>query len=520
MSEALKTMIFVGSALLIAIVAYATKPQPIPFKQIDQVGKPLFEDFKDPADAASLEIVKFDEDLGTLHPFKVERDKFNRWTIPSHSGYPADAEDQMRDAAVSLLDLKVLGVASEVASEHELLGVVEPKEESLKVGDKGVGMLVEVKDSNGENLAKLVIGKKVRDTEDQHFVRVPPQDVVFTVKIDPDKFTTKFEDWIEKDLLKLSSFDIADVTIKDYSVSNKLVNTPQGPALDFSIDERFDADLHWNADDGKWEVAELTEYAAEGEEPKVIKSPPEGKEVNTEKMNDLKSALDDLEIVDVRRKPDGLTADLKAGEGFVNSNQAVQDLFSRGFLPLRAAGSDEVEIRCVNGEVHVTTKDAVQYVLRFGKITSAEAGDSESETGKVNRYMFVSTRLNPKKLSPPVPEELPELPSAESASQDTSVDAFRDMKNGGLAGGDDIAKESAIESERERIRKENDRKQNEYQEKLKKAQEKVRELNGRFAEWYYVIPDEMYTKIRLNLSDLFKDAEKEENDEGDQNSAS
>ena len=31
----------------------------------------------------------------------------------------------------------------------------------------------------------------------------PKKDVVYTVKIDPEKLSTKFQDWIEKDLLKI-----------------------------------------------------------------------------------------------------------------------------------------------------------------------------------------------------------------------------------------------------------------------------------------------------------------------------
>ena len=63
------------------------------------------------------------------------------WVIPSSGNYPADADTQMRDAATSLIDLKVLGVASELASEHETYGVIEP-DKQMDRSQAGVGLLV------------------------------------------------------------------------------------------------------------------------------------------------------------------------------------------------------------------------------------------------------------------------------------------------------------------------------------------------------------------------------------------
>jgi hypothetical protein len=66
------------------------------------------------------------------------------------------------------------------------------------------------------------------------------------------------------------------------------------------------------------------------------------------------------------------------------------------------------------------------------------------------------------------------------------------------------AAEAAILQERERINKENQRKLDEWNEKIQKAKEQVAELNTRFGDWYYVVSEEQYQKIRLPLSDLIK----------------
>jgi hypothetical protein len=47
----------------------------------------------------------------------------------------------------------------------------------------------------------------------------------------------------------------------------------------------------------------------------------------------------------------------------------------------------------------------------------------------------------------------------------------------------------------------------EYEEKKKKAEKKVRELNARFADWYFVISDDVYKKIHLSRSDVIKEKE-------------
>ena len=74
------------------------------------INEPLFEDFKDPLTAASMKIVTFDEAQGTLGTFEIRKDReTGNWTIPSRDGYPADAVEQMKNAANSLVDLKSVG---------------------------------------------------------------------------------------------------------------------------------------------------------------------------------------------------------------------------------------------------------------------------------------------------------------------------------------------------------------------------------------------------------------------------
>jgi hypothetical protein len=50
------------------------------------------------------------------------------------------------------------------------------------------------------------------------------------------------------------------------------------------------------------------------------------------------------------------------------------------------------------------------------------------------------------------------------------------------------------------VERENRRKQDEYDEKVKAGRKRVKDLNARFADWYYVVSDAEYAKIHLDRS--------------------
>ena len=100
--EAKKTLIFVGAALVIGIfgVAVQSRRPTTRAEVMKQVGQPLFEEFKNVDDVASLEITEVNEELASTKSFKVaKRIGTDVWVLPSESNYPADATEQVRDAA-------------------------------------------------------------------------------------------------------------------------------------------------------------------------------------------------------------------------------------------------------------------------------------------------------------------------------------------------------------------------------------------------------------------------------------
>ncbi len=579
MSETAKTVAYIGVAAAACLLAIVTFPQPPAIEVKENVGKPLFAEFTDPANAASLEVIELDEELAQLTTFEVAKLKASDlWVIPSHFDYPADAEERLLDAATLFVDLKVLDVASNLRDEHSTLGVMDPSE-SDQVEKQGAGKLVRIEDRNGEMLADLIIGREVPGQENLRFVRRPSQDAVYVIEIDPAKLLTRFEDWIDRDLLELNPFDVQSVDINDYSV---IVQGQRG-----ALDKRFELTCALDSASNKWSVQRFVTFNA-GKPVEAQLLPDE--ELNEASLNELKNGLRDVEIVGVQRKPAGLGKDLKTSEELMNSAENMQSLSQKGFYP-QQVGPESFELFAANGELAVTTKEGVRYLLRFGDIAGNERDDQE----KLTRYMFVTASVDESKFPMPEKPNVPAGPAGPAAPEDAAPKADgQDEPPAATDSGsscdqepqeepkqeepkqeepkqeepkqeepkqeepkqeepkqeepkqeepkqeepkqeepkqeepkqeepkqeapeqdpaaapappptappqDDIAREA----ERERLLKEYQRQVEERDENLKKARIKVAQLNGRFADWYYVISEDVYKKLRLSRSQLIQE---------------
>ena len=508
-TPALKTILFLAAGGLLLGAGWFAQPRFRPAAVKPEAERVLFPELADAAKAASLEIVSYDDELATLAPFKVAQSG-GVWVLPAHENYPADAKDQLAAAATELVDRPILDVVSNSPGDHETYGVIEPDPEKIRPGMTGVGQLVEIRDASGNKLARLVVGKEDKRPSGGlaaagralRFVRKAGQDPVYRVELDTSKFTTKFDDWIEKDLLKLSPWDVRRVVIDDSVCTFGIDETSGRPAV--SQDRRSRIVVRYDDKNATWALEKLTAFGAQGKPEDVTLADTE--ELASGKLNDLRNALGDLKIVDVARKPAGLSGDLKAEAKFTENREAVTSLAQRGFYPF-ASG----EILSSNGETVVGMKDGVEYLLRFGNGVSVSGGATQKsgtqsgDAATTGRYLFVTARFNESLLEKPVLEPVPDAPEAGAADKKDGDEAKKDgdaKKDGEAKAGetadDAEAKAQAALEERRRVERENRRKQEDYDAKVQAAQKRVRELNGRFADWYYVVPDAEFTKIHLD----------------------
>lgn len=529
-----KTAGFLGAGLLLLALGWAVQPRFKPATLKPAVERVLFPELTDAEKAASLEIIRYDDELATLYPFKVIKTG-GVWVLPSHQNYPADAKDQLAAAATELVDLKALDVVTERAADHEVYGVIEPDQEKIKPGMTGVGQLIEIRDASGSKIARLIIGKEDKQagvgsgSRRLRFVRKAGQDPVYRVELDTSKFTTQFGDWIEKDLLKLTPWDVRSVELDNYT----LAAVESDGRLEVRQQRSEKMQLSYDDKASSWQLTSLETFPNEDSAESVSEELKNNEEVDSTKLNDLRNALGDLQIIDVARKPAGLSADLKAAESFVNDVEAVSSLQQRGFLPLPSGA-----ILSTEGQTVIGMKDGVEYVLRFGagttvtepgKAGSGEEGDASGESAETAaRYLLVMAQFNDGLLEKPELAELPSLPEEddkdgdsteqpkdeESEEEKAEKEASSDEKE--PAGADvtaadllkqadeaEAAMQKAIEDRRQ-VERENRRKQESYDEKVVEGKKRVAELNGRFADWYYIVSDEEFEKIHLNPEAVIK----------------
>ena len=567
---------FLGGALAFLAITggaeWASRPAPI--KEFGRVGEEFYSEFVDPTLATSLEVFVFDADAVKPKEFRVERLDNGRWVIPSHHNYPADAEEQLAKTASSVIGIKRGAMVTRWAADHARYGVVNPKQDSLTVDEvDGVGQRLILRGEDESVLADYVVGKQVEGEYDQYYVRHPDEDEVYLAKLDID-LSTKFTDWIDTDLFDISTGNVLNLTVNDYSFDELSGKLTQSDVTELTREKT------WSDD---WELDSLNK---------------ETEELNKDAIRDTLNAISNLEIAGVRAKQQGLTPDLMLDKAVLSSQRDVDrlqsDLLSRGFLLQPGENQEALNLIAREGELYAGTDDGLVYRMHFGRVftgseeeleigfgtaeddsdtfenegadadsevaetasveeSESEEGDEVEAKGKPGRYVFVrvdfdETLLGDEPTKPTEPEKSAELIEAEKqaeADQDeaTSTDSEADEDEASESGEESATDESersdsddADDSEAstlDKLRKEFDdakkqydedlKKYEDYQEKVKDGKKKAEELNRRFAEWYYVIPGESYDKLSLNRADLVKakDADDADDDESsDSNSAS
>ena len=451
-TETKKTIAFGVVALLLASGAFLTAPRKVTPDSFADQGELFFPDFQDPNAATTLEVIEFDEATAAARPFKVTF-KDGRWTIPSHHDYPADGKDRLAKTAAGAIGIRKDDYRSNNVTDHEACGVLDPLDETL-TSLTGRGKRITIKDQADQVLADLIIGKQVEGREDRFFVRAPGQKRVYVSKLDL-AISTKFEDWIESDLLQVEKEAIDKVTLMDYSINERTRRI-----------ERRDT-LILTKEGSNWEVNRMAA----------------GQEVDNLKVNGLLNALDELAVVGVRPKPAGLSMRLSRvsdDTGLTISQADLLSLQSKGYY----FGRDG-SLLSNEGELKVEDSDGVIYTLRFGEIVygtgeALSAGrDQDDQPGEgpgENRYLFITTTLDEGRFPEP---RAPANREFEGKQPEELSDG--DQRNQELA--------SAHDS---------------WKAKVEKGQERSNDLNARFADWYYVISASGYDKIRLKRGDAIK----------------
>ena len=484
MSELNKSLAFVAVALVLAGSVWLTAAPVGTQAVFNDQGEAFFPAFKDPLACTSMAVIDYDPATATASPFKVEF-KDGRWTIPSHHDYPADGEDRLAKTAAGVIDLRKDTIRSDRVEDQESMGVIDPLD-AKSTSFQGRGKRVTLRNASDEVLADFIIGKEVPGKPDQRFVRVPGQKRIYGVNVKVD-LSTRFSDWIETNLLKVEPSRVRRLTFDNHKVQPERRRLIPGEVLTVARPD-----------------SSSTSWTLEGTDLEA------GKELDTGKLSTLTSSLSDLKIVGVRPKPAGLSEDLKVGgaEEIRPSDLSILSLADRGFyLTQDGLYSNE-------GDLKIATDEGSVYTLRFGEVTFARgedlsagltdeeaakkkqaaqakqgasaADEPESEGGIESRYLFVTVDFDPTLIPEPKAPE----PPANTLPDDVFA---RDP--------DDPIRVAEAKKEQEAA----DVRRAAHEKTLEEARATTRELAGRFAAWYYLIPGDAYRKLMLDRAALARD---------------
>lgn len=502
MQESQRTLAFVGVAAASLVVAlFAAPTAPKPPATFDQVGEEFFADFTDPANAKTLQVIAYDSEKAESRLFGVEF-KDGIWRIPSRHNYPADGKDRLAKCAASIMGLKRESLAGQRAAEHPEFEVVDPLDqssESLKRGQR-----ITLKDASGDVLADYIIGKQVPSRAGYYYIRRADENATYIAKIQLD-LSTKFADWIEPDLLKVDGMKLLGIEIDNYSIDYEKE----------SIVSRDRSQLTRKNGSDPWKLEGLDDTK---------------EELNQDEIRKLVDGLDNMKIVGVRPKPPTLSRDLKMGEGLQLDPLVRSDLGQKGFMFARTQ-SGGMQLVSKEGEVVAKTDQGVVYALYFGEVFSGteeeiefgfakdsaaeEKADAEkpAETDdgqQKSRYLFVTVQFDDSAIAgkptepvkpeePTAPADLPQAPTegpadaliSENAGPQAEYVRQKAMYDTAIAGFNSA--QAKYEADLKA-----------FQAKVTEGEEKVKELNARFADWFYVISADSFENLRQGRETLVK----------------
>ncbi len=522
----------IGCLLITGLFEWYSRPAAI--EEYGKVGQEFYPEFSDPTTATSLTVSVIDPEEVKPLEFSVKQAENGQWVIPSHHDYPADAADQLAKTASSVIGIKRGAMVTRWPSDHARYGVVDPQTDSVGIDElEGIGKRITLGGQDGTVLASYIVGKKAEGAGNQYYVRHPGEDETYIADLDIN-LSTRFSDWVNTDLLDITGTDVRRIQINDYSF-DELRGTMTG---------NVESVLTRESSDTPWTLAGLDTAA---------------QEVNEEAVQETVDALTNVEIVGVRPKQPGLTADLRIDLTTQRDfDRLNRDLLARGFLlQPNPVNKDLLELLAREGEMSVGIDDGLIYQLYFGRVftgsdqeleiglnadkeeSGEESGSSEGDersdggdaadadqekedtkpNGKPGRYVFVRVKFDPALLDGPISEPIePEEPEemkalAEKVKQDASEKGEEDAVEGDQAEKDEASDAEETDAQKlQRLREDFSRAKVEYrtqldayqsnQQKIKEGEKKSEELNRRFALWYYVIPGESYDKLSLSRDDL------------------
>lgn len=472
MNDSLKTAVFFLVALLVLIPAvYLSLPERETFQSSQMINQVLFPELTNVMDVGALAI-QTPEKNGTTRNLEVKKIG-GQWILSSFSGYPANAQNRMVDVVSALSGLEVLRVVGEDETTRAQCGVLT-SEEAPSAEPTELGTRITIRSPQDKMLLDLILGHEVEEGTGKYYVRRAGQNPVYVVNMDPSRLSANFIDWIETDLLKIQPSDIASLFALDCRLDFH-ANADGSPAFDhrgqFMLAQKY-------MEDPDWVLVSNQKVFGNGMRDEGM---PAGQVLNLPGLRRVSKSLADTRICGVQRKPAALRETFLHPESLSVSDDLNQLLQERGFcvLPMDLGQGPINALFSTDGQLHVYTAGGVVYRLFFGGIAGQEAIADLAEIGdrKFYRYLLLTAELYPQGIEQPNLQELPPKPEDEA--------------------------DAAAKAQYAAVLEMNQQEQKIYEEKLAQAREEVEKMNALFADWFYIIPEDVYQQIHVTYDSAF-----------------
>ncbi len=488
MNDSLKTAVFFLAALVVLIPAvYLSLPERETFQSSQMINQVLFPELTNVMDVGALAI-QTTEKNGTTRNLEVKKTG-GQWILSSSSGYPANAQNRMVDVVSALSGLEVLRVVGEDETTRAQCGVLT-SEEAPSAEPSELGTRITIRSPQDKMLLDLILGHETEEGSGKYYVRRGGQNPVYVVQMDPSKLSSNFIDWIETDLLKIQPSDIGSLFALDCRLDFQ-ANVDGSPEFvhrgQFELAQKYMENPDWVL---------ISNQKVFGNAMRDV-GIPAGQVLNFQGLRRLSQNLADMRICGVQRKPTALRETFLHPESLSVSDDLNRLLQERGFYiyPMNLGQGPINALFSTDGQLHVYSTGGVVYRLFFGGIAGEEAIADLADIGarKFYRYLLLTAELYPDGIGKPNLQELPPKP-------DEGADA-------------------AAKAQYAAILEMNQQEQKIYEEKLAQAREKVEKMNALFADWFYIIPEDVYQQIHLTYDLVFISEEeaqkmKEENEKG------
>ena len=415
----------------------------------DNQNTKLFEEFDEENNKVwSIKLAKYDRETEGLKSFSLRR-KGQRWVIPAKSNYVATGA--IISVVESCLNEKnILEEQSEDQQDHEKFGVLDPLDYQKAINRDSVGIKLTLEDVNRNSLASLIIGDKVRGTQNQHYVRKPGQPKVYIVEFDPTILTTALGNWLDPNLLNLQTPDNTDgslldeIVIENYRIApDKLAGQERDDRYRVKVrpyDENPDNRIAMETpNDSGWETQEVS---------------PD----NRQPIGIAIQAVQFTVITDVRPREKEL-AKLMASDLSKLTGENFKEATELGFRFSKS--EDGVELDGSSGELTVNTAEGVKVSILIGNLATS----TESAANALNYNLMIVADVTDDMKSQP---EKPTAAEGGQLSEDEEREFARQLE--------------------------------EWTAKSKNAKAAAEQINRIHGDWYYIVSEDVVEALRPEIS--------------------